>query len=282
MLPEAVQREGDGKDQEIRHEVDAREHSPAAQQEDHRHDGEVERDRAAALPRDPPLESRWVGRGLAPRRAEIDREERGREVEQLVPGLVDSGGQVVPLRIGLRIAELGVMGQMPAGELQRRDPRGNGIEDRKGAFGRRPRTVEDGAVNDLVQEDGEVEDRPSGHQRRRNPDPRLRKHPRGPRRDSEDQELPGGDREVPRGVLAVELLQDVARDLLRQAVTQLPGDFGPVVLAAGRRVLLRTRGSGSGGRGGGAHGSIRVKTSERRLLFCRKRQSPRKTRAIAK
>src|SRR5512143_2438181 len=137
MLPEAVQRERDRKDEEVGDEVHAREHPPAAGQDDPGHYGDVKGDRRAPLPGNAALKLRGVARGFLARSAEVDREERRREVEELVPGLVDLRRQVVPLGVRDRVPELRVMREVPARELERRDSGGNRVENReRGADGR--------------------------------------------------------------------------------------------------------------------------------------------------
>ena len=75
-----------------------------------------------------PLQVGRIGRRLAPRRAEVNREQRRRAVQQLVPARVDLRRQVMPLRIVLVGPELGVVIEVPARELARRDAARNRVE----------------------------------------------------------------------------------------------------------------------------------------------------------
>ena len=79
-------------------------------------------DRHLPLHADRPLQLDGIGRRLPPRGAEVDREQRRRRVQQLVPARVHLRRQVVALRIVLVRPELGVMIEVPARELARRDP----------------------------------------------------------------------------------------------------------------------------------------------------------------
>ena len=61
----------------------------------------------------------------------------------------------------------------------------------------------------------------------------------------EHEELPRRDRHVPRGALAVELLQEIVGDLAVQPVAQILGGLRPVVLA--RREIVRAGEAGGVG-----------------------------------
>src|SRR5712691_667791 len=76
VLPESVQREGDGEDQKVRDQIDAGENTGAAREEKGRHDGYVESDRPPPLSGNPLLKGLRVARRLQARGAEVDREER--------------------------------------------------------------------------------------------------------------------------------------------------------------------------------------------------------------
>src|SRR5207249_9417662 len=88
---------------------------------DSRERGEMCERRDAPLRRNLPLQRLRIGRALPARGAEIDREERRRAVEQLVPACVGLRRQMMALRIVVVGPELGVMIEMPARELARRD-----------------------------------------------------------------------------------------------------------------------------------------------------------------
>ena len=215
-----------------------------------------------------PAELRRVRRRFLRRGAEVDRKERRGEVEQLVPGLVDLRGKVVALGIGLPVAELGVVGQVPARELRRGDARRHGVQQAQEPVAARMGAVEDGVVERVVQQHREVEHGPARDERRRDPDPGLREVPGDRRGREQHQELPRRDRHVPGRALAVQLFQQVVRDLAVQAVAQVLGRLGPVVLAG--RQVVRT-GQGGGG-WGGAHGWLAPrKTPGRTPVFSHSR-----------
>src|SRR6266542_4263650 len=99
VLPDAVQGEGNRKDEEDRDDVELEGDPPAAGERDDAEDAEVERDRGETLAGDAALQLRLVRHCLLLRGAEVDREERGSEVEELQPARVALRGEPVPLRI---------------------------------------------------------------------------------------------------------------------------------------------------------------------------------------
>ena len=122
VLAEPVQREGDREDEEDREQVGARRRaarrrtSRSARAPRGARRSTTLRSNAIAL-----LQLGGIGRALPPRGAEVDREQRRRSVQQLVPARVDLRRQVMPLGIVFVRAELGVVIEMPARELARRD-----------------------------------------------------------------------------------------------------------------------------------------------------------------
>ena len=148
-------------------------------------------------------------------------------------------------------------------QRQRRDPRRHGIEQSEEPVPAWVRTVEDRVMDRLVEQDGEVEDRPARHQRRRDPDPGLRKPPGDGGGGDQDRELPRRDREVSGGALAMKLLQQLVGHGLVEPVAQVPRRIGPMVLARGDLVRSGDRGS----RGIGAHRSNPPQRGGESLLF---------------
>src|SRR5688572_17861845 len=86
-------------------------------------------ERQLALERDAALEIGWISRRFPPRGAEVNREQHGRAIEELVPTLVDLRRQVRALGVVLVGAQLRVMVQMPPGELACRYAAGNCVEE---------------------------------------------------------------------------------------------------------------------------------------------------------
>ena len=72
---------------------------------------------------------------------------------------------------------------------------------------RRTAALEHGVVHDLVQQDGEVEDREALDQGERDPDQRMLEMDETPGRQPEDRELPHRHDPVAPGVLAMQLAQ---------------------------------------------------------------------------
>ena len=175
VLTEPVQRERDREDEEDRDDVGARAAPPPANVQI-----SASTVRCAAIDTlrssgDALLQRGRIGRALLPRRAEIDREQRRRAVQQLEPARVDLRRQVMPLGIVFVGSELGVMIEMPAGELARGDAARHGVEPAQRALRGRTPALEDRVVHDLVQQHREVEDGESLHEGQRNPDQRVRR-----------------------------------------------------------------------------------------------------------
>src|SRR4029079_8467693 len=98
----------------------------------------------ASLDRNLPLQL-WRGRGaLAPRGAEVDRKQRRRHVQGLEPPRVLLGRKMVPLRVVLVGPELGVVVEVPARELARRDAARNRIQPGEQPLGSRAPLGENG------------------------------------------------------------------------------------------------------------------------------------------
>ena len=89
-------------------------------------------------------------------------------------------------------------------------PLGMAYSNPSSALGERTAAVEDRVVHDLVQQDREVEDRESLHERQRDPDQRVLEMDESPGGAGENRELPHGDDAVPPAGLAVELAHNVA------------------------------------------------------------------------
>src|SRR5512140_824220 len=212
VLPEAVEGERGREDEQDRNGVQPQESRGAAEKADRRGGEEVQADGGESLAANPPLERFRVRRGFDARGAEIDREERGRRIEELEPSRVLLRREVRALRVVREGTELGVVIEMPARELRRRDPRGQRVEEAEDAIGARPVAVEYGLVDDFVKEDRSVEDDEPENERARDPDPHALEAPAERERAREEDELAEGDREVAGGALAVELLQDLVCD----------------------------------------------------------------------
>src|SRR4030095_8489413 len=90
MLAETIQRERDGEDEEDRDDAGAGGGIETERVPEDGNDRQVERDREPALGRDRALQLEWVRRRLAPRGAEVNREERRRTGQQVIPALVMS------------------------------------------------------------------------------------------------------------------------------------------------------------------------------------------------
>ena len=172
---------------------------------------EVEGRRGEPFDGDRPPDRRRVGRRLLPGRPEVDREEGRRRVEELQPPRVPLRREVGPLRVVHGRAELGVVVEVPAGELRRRDSRREGVEKAESPVGERPFRPEDGPVDDLVEENRPVEDAEAEDDRGRDPDPEALDGPPGGEGPGEEERLPEDDREMADRVLPVELLQDLVR-----------------------------------------------------------------------
>ena len=118
--------------------------------------------------------------------------------------------------------------EVPARELRRRDARGQGVEEAEDAVGAGPVAVEDRLVDDLVKENGAVEDDESEDERARDADPEALELPAERESRGKKEELASRDREVANRALAVELLQDLVRHRGREPLAEVP-DRGVVV-----------------------------------------------------
>ncbi len=217
VLAEAIQRKRDRKHEEHGDDVGAQRRRAAGERPDEGERRQVRRDRHPALERDALLQRIRIRRTLPARRAEINREQDRRAVQQLVPPRVDLRRQMMTLRIVFVRSELRVVIEMPARELAGRDAARHRVEPAERALGGWTAALEDCMVHDLVQQHGEVEDGKPLHERQRDPDERVRNRDEAPRAQSEDRELPRSDQQVPRRVFLVERDQRLAR----QRTTQL-------------------------------------------------------------
>ncbi len=99
--------------------------------------------------------------------------------------------------------------EVPARELRGRDAGGKRVDEAEEAIGARPVAVEDGLVDDLVEEDRSVEDDEAEDERARHAHPEALEVPAEGEGGGEENELAEGDREMPRGALPMQLLEDV-------------------------------------------------------------------------
>jgi hypothetical protein len=133
------------------------------------------------------------------------------------------------LRIFRGGAEFGMVVEVPTRELRRRDTGRQRVEETEEAIGARPVAVEDRLVDDLVKEHGPVEHDEAEDERARDARPQALEMPAERERGGEEEKLAKGDREVPRGALLVEHLQDVMRHGGREAFSEVSD--GMVVVA---------------------------------------------------
>ena len=164
-----------------------------------REDGQVAGDCQPPLPRDGAADVGRIAGRFATGGPEIDRDQRRREVERLEPARVPLRREPVALRVRLGVSELGMVVEVPTGELGRRDPAWKRVEVTQEAVAAVLTRVEDEPVHDFVQHHGEVEDRESHDQRRRNPDPPFGRSPGDRARPEQQQELPAQDQKVQQG-----------------------------------------------------------------------------------
>src|SRR4029077_11894500 len=121
-------------------------------------DRELKDDCGDALTGNASLHLALVRASFQSRRAEIDRKERRREVEELQPARIDLGREIVSLRISLFRSELGVVIEMPSRELRCGDAAGNRVEKSENAIETVLRLAEDRAMHDFVQQHRAIED----------------------------------------------------------------------------------------------------------------------------
>jgi hypothetical protein len=133
------------------------------------------------------------------------------------------------LRIVFLRAQLGMMIQMPSGELARRNSAWNGVEQPKHSFRDRTPPFEDRVMYDLMQKDREIEDGEPLHERERHPDQRILEPNQSPGGKPQNGKLPGCDEEVPPRSLAVEFPHLLARDGLAQLSSERNGVLGVVM-----------------------------------------------------
>ena len=119
---------------------------------------------------------------------------------------------MVPLRIVVRRAKLGVMVEVPARELARRDAARHGVQPAERPLEIWTPSLEHRVMHDLVQQDREVEDREALHEGERNPDERVGEGDQAPRGKPQDGELPRCDQEMTDAALAVERFELVTRN----------------------------------------------------------------------
>ena len=210
VLAEPVQRERDRKDEEYGDDTGTDGNGCAEEIPQQREGRQVEPHRQPALTPDGALQIRRIRGGFEARSAEVDREQRGRRIEQLQPARIDLRRQVGALGVVLVGSELGVVIQVPARELARRNAARRRVEQRQRALRRRARPLEDGVVHDLVQHHGEVEDGEALHQGERHPHQRVAVVNQAPGAGAEQRELAEGDCQMPRRGLAVEIAQQLA------------------------------------------------------------------------
>src|SRR5450759_4489535 len=243
MLPEAVEGERGREDEKHGHGVEPQEARGPAEKADRRHRQKVQADGREALAADSPLERLGIRGGLLAGGAEVDREERGGGVKKLQPPRVPLRREVRTLRVVRGRAELGMVIEVPARELRRRDAGGTRVEEAEDAVGARPVAVEDGLVDDLVKENGAVEYDEPEDERARDPDPQALEMPAERERAREEGELAGGDREMAGGALAMELLQDLMRHGGREPLPEV-SDRAVVVARLHRSKVTSTSGAG--------------------------------------
>src|SRR5713226_170242 len=111
---------------------------------------------------------------------------------------------MVPFRIVLKRAELGVMIEMPPRELACGYPAGHCVQPSQRALKGRMTAIEDGVVHDLVQEYCEVEDRESLYERQGDPYEWMSECHEPPGRQPENQKLPAGDGQMPQRALLMQ------------------------------------------------------------------------------
>ena len=196
---------------------------------------------------------------------------------------------MVPLRIVVVGAELGVMIEVPARELARGDAARRRVEQPEDPRRQRVRPREHVVMQDLVQQDREVEDREALHERERHPDQRVFEANQSPGRQREDRELPQRDREVPGRRLAMEPPQFVARNgtaelglELNGMVRVVPGFHGGSIVTRGFRLPPSPR-YGCGDRAAGAVlvSATPSRTAAAPTTFRARSGSPRKITAVA-
>jgi hypothetical protein len=142
----------------------------------------VEDGRDEAFAADAGAERGLVARGGLRGGAEVDREERRREVERLVPAADDLRGEVGPLRVAVGGAEHVVVVEVPALELGGRQPAERRVREAQRAVEAAAVAAEDDAVDHLVEQVEEREDDEADGDRGRDPGvPAV-----GPAQDDED------------------------------------------------------------------------------------------------
>src|SRR5664280_1726648 len=221
MLPEAVEGERGREDEEHGHRIKPQEARGPAEKADRRRRQKVQADGREALTADSPLERLGIRGGLHPGGAEVDREEHGGRVKQLQPPHVPFRREVRTLRVVRGRAELGMVIEVPARELRRRDPGGKRVDEAEEAIGARSVAVEDGLVDDLVKEDRSVEDDEAEDERAWHAHPEALEMPAERERGGEEDELAEGDREMARGALLMQRPQDVVRHGSREPLPQI-------------------------------------------------------------
>src|ERR1035438_25707 len=192
-----------------------------AEKADRRRRQKVQADGREALTADSPLERLGIRGGLHSGGAEVDREEHGGRVKQLQPPHVPFRREVRTLRVVRGRAELGMVIEVPARELRRRDPGGKRVDEAEEAIGAWSVAVEDGLVDDLVKEDRSVEDDEAEDERARHAHPEALEMPAERERGGEEDELAEGDREMARGAFLMQRPQDVVRHGGREPLPQI-------------------------------------------------------------
>src|SRR5450759_745108 len=113
--------------------------------------------------------------------------------------------------------------EVPARELRRRDARDRRVDEAEEAIGARPVAVEDGLVDDLVKENGAVEQDEPEDERARHAHPEALEMPAERERGGEENELAEGDPEMSRGALLMQLPQDLVRHGGREPFPEISG-----------------------------------------------------------
>src|SRR5207248_6950857 len=90
------------------------------------------------------------------RGAEVNRKQRRRTIQQLEPARIALRRQMMPLRIVVRRAELGVMVEVPARELARRDAARHGVQPAERPLEVWTTSLKHRVMYDLVQQDRDV------------------------------------------------------------------------------------------------------------------------------
>ena len=120
------------------------------------------------------------------------------------------------LRVLVIGPQLRVMIEMPTCELTRRDAARDGIKEAEYAFGPGTGSLENGVMDDLVQQNREVEDGEPLNDRERDPDERTIEMDQSPGAKRDDRKLPRGHGTVPPAGLLMQIAQQGAGESFAQ------------------------------------------------------------------